>query len=432
MISLFYDVFNYFNISDNDTQTILEVLFFACVFCLMLRIIVFLNYRAHISILPWRSKKIKSERDLEELSTKRTFLSRIINDYTAFKGREVGAISVRAIAEKHINRLNFLGIPFGAVERFVSTFEWGFLICGGLFVLISDNKLPIFVLIAIAYGILKLSSLLFDIRNCREILLNNVICYIDKEISQYFATDTMSAVLALKNEIKLSLDHQTANLSGAISAMGIRNEENFKAAFDRIVKICAEAMEAYKSFPLIISSSADKIAQNTDTLNETLSILKESSEKYIGSISSQQKELTLHLNKLNELTEYLKQSADFSTAKGSGIEQELAYIRLNQQTLSETLVQFELALKETTSGIGDGLGKIIDFHVDEGYKRLSDGLIEDFSRIIAGNEQLIERLSEFFGELKSHYDSQALGVIGLKEQIDLNFETMKKKLDNLI
>ena len=431
MLSWFDPVFQHFGIS-GDLKAVLSAMAVACIICFFLRIITFIQYRGLISILPFQKKKVKSKKDVEELSAKKSFLSRIVNDYTEFKNREIGSVDVRAIAEKHIRRLNFLGIPLGAVERFLTSFEWGFLLCGGLLAIISNNSLACTVLIIISYGVLKGSALLFDTENCRETLLNLTICYIDKDISQYFASDTMSAVLTLRNEMKASIDYQTASLSGAIAAMGEKSDGNFKAAYEQIVEICGKAMGAYEAFPAILSSSSDKIVKNTDMLGNALAVLKESAEKYIDGISSQQKSLSAQLAKLNELTAFLSRAASLSETQKSGIEEELAYIRLNQRTLSESLVQYELALKEVASNTGDGLGKIINFHADEGYKRLSDGLMEDFSRIMAGNEQLVARLSEFLDELRRHNKSQASSVIGLKEQMDLSFEAIEQKMNDQI
>jgi DNA anti-recombination protein RmuC len=98
------------------------------------------------------------------------------------------------------------------------------------------------------------------------------------------------------------------------------------------------------------------------------------------------------------------------TIAADAMAQSLAAAKDNQTVLNASMAQYETALKDITSQMGDALGKIIKYHLKSTNDQIAESINENLRLTRAANMEHISEIKGVFAELaeQSRYQTRIL------------------------
>lgn len=216
----FEDIFMFLYQFDN-LVAIAAVFILLHVFVILMRVIVFLGYRAHnimisMDLAPAKSLKTKGD----AMAVRSSLLRRISADYLACAEKNAPRVPLEALVNKHVHTLSFIGWPYQGIIRCIEKLDNSLILLGIALAFIFDDYLIVFGLISIlGFVIMKLASAFFDFRTAKETLIYDIHFYIEREVGQFYAGHTASAITKFKEEMTEAVDRQSVLLRGAIEKL---------------------------------------------------------------------------------------------------------------------------------------------------------------------------------------------------------------------
>lgn len=398
---------------------------------------VFLIARAAIFIILWirynyfriNSKKPVNSKD-DAMHLKRGILGRIARDFTSIAERGVAHVDTVTIAKLHLSRQTFLGFSFTGVMRMTERTDLFILSVGALTVLLSVDKITMAIFFIFAYLIVRLLSGLLDIKTLYERFEYEVVCYVNREIGQYFVSDAASSISFLRNTLNDRIASLEATLSGLISKMGEANDAAAREAFGKLNAAYEASLSHFKELPQMLSESIRVSSKNTELTQGMMTRFEQGFTTASAQIFSATNTLNKQADSSLAIIEGLKSNILAVSATGKAVSEELKFVQLNQQTLSDSLEQYEVSLKDVTSQIGDALGRIVEFSAEKARDDINSALKENIAKILTSNNELTERLKVLFDGLREQSARESAAIVNIKDQMDLQFEALRKDITN--
>jgi len=370
---IFSAFFEIFTIKDDATRYILVAFLVLCILSLILRLILAFGYQAQAALFHLYAKPVKAKEDLGKL--KGSLLPKVVKDYISMADKNICVNNVKAIAEKHMMRLNLFGWAYKSMERFILSYERGLPFIGILLaVIFSDYRYAFGIVTAAAFIVLKLGEGLFDFQLTAEKLSLDITEYVTQEAGQFYGNDTASIVLRLKAELTAAITAQARSLDKSMEKLA----DNIGGALN-----------------LSIKELAEKLDLSIDQMEKPLSNWKKALEE----CESVQKNIQAILKETEKLT----------TIRVTN--KELQYIETNRQQLETSMRLFEANMEELTKKLGTALGSIIEYHVQSSYNVLNSELKENIGQMAKINQDLIMRVQRSFSNFMEQSRDQSQSIL---------------------
>jgi hypothetical protein len=431
-------------IFDYAAQSAVQALLAVCALAGLFRVLLCIAYQNMAVVFKLQAKSFTRKEDIAKI--KHGLFARTVKAYMLILEKGVSAFSAREIAEKEFGRAGFLIANYQSVGKFIVAVENSALVVSLIFAVIyPGNSAGAGVVL---FALLKILSLFFDFQTMKAQVLLDITAYIETEIAQFYAKDTVSSINLLRLELKNAMQAQAETFKDAIHHFGgtlsLSMEKTLSAVEGSVEKTMrtllnsAEALTAplgaRRTALAEAAKSQEKLKITIDGINTTLGGVGKLSEVIdggLGRLTENMKGMIAPLSgqvaALTGAAEALKAgSRDFSE-KNSEIAQQIAYIKTNQQALDTSLQQYELTLKLLSSQIGDGIGKIIEFHAQEAYQTMRMGLQDNLKTTVNANNELIARLQTLFEQMQAQSRSETSAILSIKEQMDIYFESNGKR-----
>lgn len=440
-------MFNELNTQQNNI-TILIVFVACCLVILLLRAMLCIGYQAQLAIFNLNAKEIKARTEIKKI--KSGILSKVISDYVKIGEKGVASIDTKSIVGKYILRIHFLGWSFDSIEYFITRFEKTFVFIGILLVFVFEEYRYVYAVATIGmFLLLLIFGSIFDFRLLKFKLLEEITEYVDREVGQFYAGDVGSIVIRLKNELSEAVLRQSENMGESIVKMGndlsgvlrLSLNEMSKSVENTMMKVSdysAMLKEPLEQWRGVISEAASAQEQinsacyNLETAIKGFDSVSNRFEtgmaSYSQNVSEQTDVIQRKIADLSEIAVELK-TGNASVAVGNAaLQKQLKYIEKNQDVLEQSLQHYETSLENFAGKIGDGLGSILEFHMQSAYGTLNENLEGNIKQIINNNNELVLRLQQLFEQMSEQSRSETQTIIKIKEQMDMHFEALSDKL----
>ncbi len=396
------NLFNFFNASASSNIYVYELFILIFIIIVSLRIIVCGGYQTQLTIFNLSAKDIGEKSAIKD--TKSKLLNKVVKDFVKSSDKGISVLNPISIVKKHLFSLTMLGISYESLERFVSLSSNGFLVIGALLAFIFEDYRSIYALSTIvAFILFRLFETVFDFIIIKNKLELEMAEYVNREIGQFYGTDSSSVLIRLKSELSTLISAQTEALAQSITKMGDTTSGVLRLSLQEITR---EMEKTALSF--------GKISQE---LNEPAERWKNCLEE----ARNAQKDLNDTCHTLNSLMSSVVSGLTEQKDR-EAFEKQLKYIEKNQGLLEESINKYELSLEEMTQKMGDGFGKIVEFHIQQAYDGFSHTLTSNMQDIINLNNDMILKLQELFESMKQQSRSETQAILKIKEQMEIHFE----------
>ncbi|MCL2361882.1 MAG: hypothetical protein FWC73_08740 [Defluviitaleaceae bacterium] len=414
MYNFFSNLFN--NLNHEDSQIAVMIIFFVvAAVTVLLRIIAHIHFRA--ALLSFRSdakKPIEKIEDVRKIKSS-SLLIKIITEYKKVADKAVTHVPVAQLVNRQIASMSFIGWRYDGMLPFVVELERAILWIGLILAVVFTEYAFVYgVLAVVLFLLLRGAAAFFNFNGAREQLAEEILIYIEREIGQFFASDTGGAVLRLKNDMidaigsmSISLEGIMSNIANSLAetttamsttmaqtttAIGITMTEAtasigpaLAAAMDeKLINMNANLATTLESW----EASLSKAVTLQSAMNDTSDRLGQSSLKLQSSSELLSKHLQGHSNALSEqlvalisAIEAVKDGVGLLSTQQETLLQQSGYIERNQQTLEAALTAYESSLQGLTQSLGDGLGAFINLHAQSSAQAVNDALKGNIEKI---------------------------------------------------
>ena len=403
---------------------------------LVIRIVLTSGYNAELGIIHMQLRGIKSREDIDKLAN--TPFGRIVKEYASLGARGIGKIDTEAISKLMTYRSRLIFFNYQSLGRLVRALELGILPLGVMFVFAANYQMDFVLIAGVAYGAAKIFASIFDFEMAHERYIATISHALSKDIAKFFPVDATSAILALSADMKEMLDRQSSMYNEILNKISTEFSGHVKTsigAMTKSVELTLESIAKHEGLEAALSKWSDAIdvaaakqivvTQSVDRLEKVLDGFSASADRAAEGIKSSFDTLEGADDKLKEDNAQLTAAITGLMAIATDIQQRnegaahgLDTITKYQRSLDASLSSYESSLKDITSTLGDALGKIIDFHLQNAYNTMSEGISENIRQVSSGQNELFHRLEGLFGRLEEQGRYQAGMLVSLKEMIN--------------
>ncbi len=443
-IPVFYtEFYTSIGIYDYGAQMGLQCLIGVSLLALIFRIALFIAYQNIYATYLLQSKEINEKKELENI--KFGFFSKVVKFYVSVVEKGVVHLSPRDVVERQLGRSRFLLLNLKSYKGVLDTFEKSILLIGIILTLTVNEKATVAAICVFLFVVIKVVGLFLDYTAVESKIVFEMSNFMEIEINKFFGKDPVSAINLLRVDIKNSIQAQTSGLRETISMLGTELGEAMGKSMAAMTENVENAMTSVLNHKEILDEPIKKwrdtineAVKGQDNFNKTLASLNVSIQgveklsnivdggfaKMSGSMGDYFSSLSKQVASLEKTADALYTSNSNYMARNDEVEQQLKYLKTNQIALENSLQQYELTLKEITSQIGEGMGRIIDFQVQEAYNGINESLRQNLDSIIKSNSELIERLQSVFAQMQEQSRSEMNAIMSIKEQMDMNFKML--------
>jgi len=452
------DLFARVYVTDPNEQLMLVGLIGAALLCLLLRIILAIGYQGQNAIVSMTAKEMKDKADVDKLRVGP--FARAAKEYIILGDRGVTRIDTRAIVEKNLLKMRFLLWNFKSVQTFVTVVEAALLPFGILFAFFAEEpgRAVFLVCIASVFAAVRLFASLLDFDVAKESFVTNTVYLLDREIGRFYTNDTAASLSLLREELKAGMTAQGEMLAAAIAKMGEDFSEKLSSSLsdmsesvartgDELAKSTATLLTDVSSYTTALSgplaewkngvqAASDAQASLNSALFSVNSAITNFASiiggmgttlgDYRAELLDNSRAVETQITRLSELLGAVQANNSAFNVRGDAVEAQLTLVKENQAVLEKSVQQYELTLRDITAQLGNAMGKMVDFHLQQSYNTLTDGVKENLDKIMASNGGLLMRLQELFDRMQEQSRSETAAIISMKEQMDLHFADLKK------
>ena len=421
MPAFVYDVYNFLNAGDNNI-IIFSVFMAVCLLAAALRIIACAGIQTKLSVFRYHAKPVESRADLDKIRS--ALLKNIVTDYIRNAEKNVSAVHLEAIVQKHMTRLNFIGWSYRGMEGFATSIEYASPLLGIILAIVfEDFRFAYGAAAALAYVVMKLLSAVFDVGLVMEKLKCELIEYVEREAGQYYAGDYGSALMMFRNEISQAMNKQSQVLGETLEGLRTGISASVEKSLAGMSVATAETVKNMGSYGEVMKTPLREWA---DTISEASGLQAESGEAARLMIKSGEI-IAEELNGMKNHVSAISESAKAIQESQRGVRSLTELVEKNQTALEKSLQHYETSLKRLTEQIGDGFGSMLEYHLQNSYKNINDDLKANIGRITAGNTELIQRLQELFGQMAEQSRNETAAIINMNEQMNMRFDEKMPK-----
>ncbi len=442
------DLLRNFNLTDGYSQAAVIGLCAVYVFALLLQIIIFLEFGALTARFVFASKKNKiTAKDSFDVYKTGAF-ARAVKSFIKLSEKAVAVTNVKEIVEREYSKISIVFWNVESAERLISALDSALLVITAVLAFLLENKAEIAVVGFGIFIVMRLITSIFDFKVRKSRLIADVSAYIEYEAGQFYASGTASSINMLGNEIAQATKLQTetisstlGSVSGALKTMVEKTGENVVSLVERMYSDLGKSFSDYDDYMKRWRSAIDegiKLQEHMNTSADKLALSQKEASKLnnaiieaVGKFSlviEQQSEKTGELVKVMEASssELIKSNASVELVN-SALSEQLKIVRENQKTLETTVAGYELAVSGMAEEMGNALGKIIDYHAKSAYDSIGNEMSVYVKQVFEANNELILRLEAMFDRIREQNRAEAVALISMKEQMDLQFEAIRKE-----
>jgi len=242
---------------------------------IVLRLITFMGYRGHNIWLAIDSNPAKALKTISDTKSIRShLLRRVVIDYIAVAEKNAPRVPLDAIIDKQVLELSFLGWRYTGISRWIERLDNGLILLGLILALTFSQYGVVYGILAVAgFILLKLAAAFFDYDTARRILTADIHLYVEREVGQFFAGHTASALTQLKEEMSEAVDRQSVLLRGAV--------ENLNEHLSHL-KCLADLPKSIEN----MQQSNDRYALHHDAFISQVQIIKDTQSALETSLAS--------------------------------------------------------------------------------------------------------------------------------------------------
>ncbi|MCL2407383.1 MAG: hypothetical protein FWC95_05585 [Defluviitaleaceae bacterium] len=376
-------------------------------------------------------------------------LRRAARYYAELGERGIARIDSVEIVRKSTRKLKVMWWSFDSAGRFLDAMDWGLIIAGILFTILA-NAAPAFAAATLVLFIAgRLFCTFFDYKQARDEFYDEMAHLLDRDIGKLYVTDVTAAINNFRTELKGIMTYQAQYLSNSINEMRDKlaavSEETLSetantiretlqsvaAGADTVLKPLEEwrvAIGDSKNAHEELNISLEKMSNAADSFKERVAELDRLIEGYKAEFLVNNKNVESSLLRLGEITERIAELTKNSSAQTEAVQGTLEFVRDNQTMLSESMNQYEIALKDISAQTGEGLGKIIEYHTQNSYKTLTENAVKSVQDAGSANTELMSNMQGLVNKLIEQSQSETSLILNLKEQIELELSGLKKQV----
>lgn len=197
-----------------NTEKSIDVIFigFLAIYTLtfFLRIIICIGYQAHFTHFNINQKPIDKKENIRIKNY--GILNKVISDYIKISEKGIQSINIKSIVNKHLLRINFIGLSFTSIEKFVEGVEKNILFVSIFLAFIFDEYRILYTTCGvIIFLLIKIYSSIFDFSLVKQKLSEEVSVYIQTELGKFYVWDVDKLAKKLIKEISDSLIKHSEN-----------------------------------------------------------------------------------------------------------------------------------------------------------------------------------------------------------------------------
>jgi chromosome segregation ATPase len=220
----------------------------------------------------------------------------------------------------------------------------------------------------------RLMTAFFDFRTAYSILSSNLLIYLEREVGQFYTSDTGAALLRLKSDLVEAITRQTAGLQESVGKLSNNLVEAIDKKLTGINDTVKKSMEEWDKVLSNAGNVQGSINEAAERMRVAVSDLTSVSESLTGGLSDNNKSVSEQLAALTEATaSFADEQKAFLTQAG--------LIERNQHILEKTYQSYELSLQNLTQQLGDGLGAYLNMHAQTASKAVSDTMAANIDKI---------------------------------------------------
>ncbi|MCL2398383.1 MAG: hypothetical protein FWC91_01400 [Defluviitaleaceae bacterium] len=334
----FEQIFLFLHNWDNNV-VVMAIFIILHVLTIVLRLAVFFGYKGlnalmTMDMMPARG--LVSKADIPTIRS--SLLKRVAADYVAAAEKNAPRIPLKAIIDKHILSLSFLGWPYAGISKWIEKLESSLMLLGlALAFLFLDYGNAYILLALTGFIILKLAAAFFDYDTAKQVLVSDIHLYMEREVGQFFAGHTAGAILQFKKGMEEAVDHQNALLRGTIEKLNAD------------LHLTLKNLECLATLPKALENmiqSNDKYALHHDTYNTQIQMIKDT-----------------------------------------------------QAALASSLEVYETTLQNLVQTMGNGMGTFIQLHGQNAADSLVDVMQNHMTHVIENNQQTVSSITSLMDQL---------------------------------
>lgn len=439
------EVLRRFGVRYEYDRVLLFGLLVAWVAVLALRMILAGLYRTELGLARSALKKGFESREEAE-KAKSSFVRRAAKDYADLGERGLARIDSRELCRKSALRFKLLGWSYESVERFLGIIEPAFLPAGILLAVIVDDRTVFAAAVLLMFIGGKLLSTFFDFAAAKEELLSETAFMLDRELGRHYVTDAASSINNFRVELKNIMTYQAKFLSDSIQELKDKLSDvtaktlgetaaSIEATLKSVSAGAQTVLEPLAEWRLAIQDSHKaheelnlslvKMSGATDGFKERLADLEHLIEGYKAEFLENNRNVEQALDRLNVISGQIVDLCKNAAAQAASSEASLEFVRRGQGLLESSMNQYEVALKDITSSVGTGLGKILEFHAQTAYKDLADGAVEGVRAAGAANAETMMKLQDLLDRILEQSKNDSALIMNMRDQMEMEIKGLK-------
>jgi len=433
-MDFFATFLEYFDTADTASTQAAIIFISAAALTAILRVIVFIGYQIQYQAFKLGAKDLKHKSEIP--SVKNGIAVKIIKDYTRLCNKGVAHINTAAIVRKHLLGIRFVYWTFDSIGRFIKGVDRA-IPPVGLILSLSLGFPGFFGYLTVAlFVILLVLAATFDYEHIYAKLESEMTEYLEREIGQFYILDMNTGLTKLNKTMNESAASQAAVTGDAIKKLGETLSSALMLTVDEMRKNLEDTIKTINSYSDVLKKPLDEwrgaveyATENQKQINAAVKSLNSAAAAFMKTTASAEQSFKNHIvmlenekdfvnaqiNALQDITRAASANGELSKANKAAIDNALSFIEKNQAVLGESLDRYELALEQITSKVGEALGSILNYHIENSYSSLNARLDENLDRILKSNAGLTDSLQSSFNEIAALLKGQLQVMFNLTE-----------------
>jgi hypothetical protein len=326
---LFPQLYEAFGIYDSVSQTAVQAVLVLCIIAACFRGFLSIAYQNMFVLFRLQAKAIANKEDIGKI--RHGFFARAVKAYVPILEKGAHFVSAKDIVEKEFGRAGFLIFNYKSIGKLIAAFENGLLLISAILAITCPgNSAAVGVLL---FAVMKILAMIFDFETRKEIVVSDIALFIEVEIGQFYAKDTVSAIQLFGDKFKTALEPMAAQiyaLTRATEAL-LEGSRDFSAKNETIAQQLSFIKSNQQSLDATLQQYEQTLKQMTAAVGEGIGkIISFHAQDAYSAMNAELKEnLKAILSSNNELAARL--SALFEQMQAQSRRETNAIISIKEQ-----------------------------------------------------------------------------------------------------
>ena len=291
------------------------------VLAIVLRVAVHLGYRSHNVVLNMDLSRHLTV--LDDVKTiKSSLLRRVVSDYIIAARKNAARVPLAAIVDRQILSLSFWGWRYAGIKQWVDRLDNGLVLVGLILAVVFTEFAAIYgLLTAMGFVLLKITSAFFEFDSAKQMLVDDIILYVEREVGAFFAGHTTGALRELKEGLTASTDHQNKLFSETMEKINTNLAHLSElASINKAAETMAQSSDRYAVYHEAFIEQAKIIQQSQEAFEKGL-LSYEETLKHLVQTMGDGMETFIHMHG-NSAAKNLNETVSANITRISGSNQE--------------------------------------------------------------------------------------------------------------